>query len=183
MIEIFNNSVNADRFIIAPVTIGVFRDPLYVNYQTILEEHFTRQQTKKLLQALLRFSFYIEPVKQPKIETTKFEVRWAESLNNDPRYCSYENCSLIFQKLLDDLIAQLDNQENKSLLEIIINHTLTAYELNIGYINRIRDASIHVVENSSFFWGNEIKQVYQLRQYLLNPNNHNFIDFFKIGRA
>lgn len=179
MIDIFNESVKTERFSIAPVTIGVFQDTEFTSYKTQLEAHFTTQQSKKLLQAVLRFSFYIEPVKQPKIETTKFEVRWADSLATDLRFCSYDNCLLIFRKLLTDLVHQIENQENKSLLEIIINHTLTPYELNIGYINRIQNGSIHTIENVSFFWGNEIKQVYQLRQYLLNPANHNYINFFK----
>ena len=179
MIDIFNESVTTARFSITPVTTGVFQDTEFTTYKTQLEEHFTSQQSKKLLQAILRFSFYIEPVKQPKIETTKFEVRWADSLAADPRLCSYDNCLLIFRKLLADLVAQLGHAENKSLHEIIINHSLTAYELNIGYINRVQDAPIHTVDNVSFFWGNEIKQVYQLRQYLLNPNNHNFIEFFR----
>lgn len=179
MIEIFNDSVNSERFSMAPVTTGVFNDTEFTTFKTQIEEHFTSQQTKKILQAVLRFAFFIEPVKQPKIETTKFEVRWAGSLSEDPRYCAYEDCLLIFRKLLNDVIDQLNNEENKSLLKIIVNHSLTAYELNIGYINRIQNGSIHTIENVSFFWGNEIKQVYQLRQYLLNPNNHNYIDFFK----
>lgn len=179
MRELFDESVNKERFHISPVTEGVFGESEYSTYKTQLEAHFTAKQTKKILQAILRFSFYIELVKQPKIETTKFEVRWAASLDNDPRQCSYESCVLIFEKLLNDLIAQLENEENRSLLEIIVNHSLLAYELNIGYINRISEASIHTLENISFFWGNEIKQVYSLRQYLLNPNNHNYIKFFQ----
>ena len=179
MINIFNESVNTERFSIAPVITGVFNDTEFNLFRSQLEVYFTPQQTKKLLQAIVRFSFYIEPVKQPKIETTKFEVRWADGLVTDPRFCSYENCLLIFRKLLDDLIKQLEHKENKSLLEIIINHSLIAYELNIGYINRIKDGRIHTLDNISFFWGNDIKQVYQLRQFLLNPYNHNFIEFFR----
>jgi hypothetical protein len=179
MIELFDDSVKAERFSITSVASNVFDTIEFATYKTELEGHFTQQQTKKLLHAILRFSFYIEPVKQPKIETTKFEVRWAESLREDPRFCSYQSCLSIFRKLLIDIIQQLGHEENKSLLEIIVNHSLIAYELNLGYINRIQNAPIHTIGNVSFFWGNEIKQVYQLRQYLLNPNNHNFIEFFK----
>lgn len=179
MINIINASVATERFNIRPVTTTIFDNPEFTIYKTRLQEYFTVQQTNKLIQSILRFSFYIEPVKQPKIETTKFEVRWAESLINDSRYCSYENCLLIFKKLLAELMIQIDSEENRSLLEIILNHSFISYELNLGYINRIQDASIHTIDNISFFWGNDIKQVYQLRQYLLNPNNHEYINFFK----
>jgi hypothetical protein len=179
MKDLFDASVDTDRFSIATANTEVFGNIRYSIYKTQLEAHFTPQVTKKILQALLRFSFYIEPVKQPKIETTKFEVRWAKSLDNDPRQCSYADCVFIFEKLLNDLVAQLDNEENRFLLEIIVNHSLVSYELNVGYIKRTKGTPIHTFSNISFFWGHEMKEVYLLRQYLLNPNNHNYIDFFK----
>lgn len=174
----FDGSVDTERFNIAEVNLAIFNDVKYATFKTKLEKYFTLQVSKKILQALIRFAFYIEPVKQPKIETTKFDVRWSNNLKDDPRFCSYDNCVMIFEKLLNDLVAQLDNEENRSLLEIIANHSLVSYELNIDYINRIKDNSIHTLENISFFWGNATKQVYLLRQYLLNPNNHSYIDFF-----
>lgn len=179
MKRLFDESVNTERFNIAPITVGVFYGTEYTTYKNQLEMYFTPKETKKILQAIIRFSFYIEPVKQPKIETTKFEVRWANSLLDDPRYCNYEDCVVIFQKLLNDIIVQLANEDSRTLLKIIVNHSLLAYELNIDYIVRMKDGSIHNVENVSFIWGNQIKEVYLLRQYLLNPNNHNHINFFQ----
>ena len=179
MKELFDESIQNERFNVAPVTAGVFDNTKYTTYKTQLEEHFTPKQTKKILQAIIRFSFYIEPVKQPKIETTKFEVRWAVSLNNDPRQSSYDVCLVIFEKLLNDIIAQLKNEESISLLKVIVSHSLLSYELNIDYVVRIKNNSIHTVDNVSFIWGHEIKEVYLLRQYLLNPNNHNYINFFQ----
>jgi len=35
---------------------------------------------KKVIQSILRFSFFIEPVKTPKIESTKFAVRWGTEI-------------------------------------------------------------------------------------------------------
>lgn len=181
MIELFNASVLNDRFNIAPVTKGVFNNTIYTKYYQQLETHFTPKQAKKIIQAIIRFSFYIEPVKQPKIETTKFEVRWATSLDNDPRQSSYEICLAIFEKLLNDIIAQLENEEALSLLRVLVDHTLYAYELNIDYIFRITGNPIHTVENVSFIWGHNIKEVYLLRQYLLNPTNHNDTLFFQFA--
>lgn len=179
MKELFDGSIQNERFNIAPVTAGVFDGTNYTTYKIQLEEYFTPKQTKRILQAILRFSFYIEPVKQPKIETTKFEVRWAASLNSDPRQSSYDVCLAIFEKLLIDIIAQLQNEESVSLLKVIVNHCLLSYELNIDYVVRIKNNKIHTVDNVSFIWGHEIKEAYLLRQYLLNPNNHNYINFFQ----
>lgn len=181
MIELFNASVQNDRFNIAPVYTSVFADTIYMKYKTELENYFTPKQTKKILQAIIRFSFYIEPVKQPKIETTKFEVRWATSLNEDPRQSTYETCLEIFEKLLNDIIIQLKNDESISLLKLIVDHTVLAYELNIDYVVRVINNPIHTSENVAFLWGEEIREVYLLRQYLFNPNNHEFVKFFQVA--
>lgn len=85
MNKLFDDSVDTDRFSIAPVNLAISSNPKYSVFKTQLEEHFTPQVSKKILQALIRFSFYIEPVKQPKIETTKFAVRWSPSLDYDQR--------------------------------------------------------------------------------------------------
>jgi len=178
MKKLFDDSVDTERFSIKAISLTILGDVKYSLFKAKLEEYFTPQTSKKILQALIRFAFYIEPVKQPKIETTKFAVRWSSRLENDPRYCTYDNCVKIFEKLLNDLAEQIKDEKNRSLLEIIVNHTLVSYELNIDYVNRINHGSIHTIDNIAFFWGNVPKQVYLLRQYLLNPNNHDYISFF-----
>lgn len=176
--KIFDDSVDTDRFSMTAAYDGISRGRKYREFVATLDKHFTPAISKHLLQSLIRYAFYIEPVKQPKIESTKFSVRWSDNLAGDPRQCSYNTCVEIFEKLLNDLTAQLENARSKTLLEIISNHTLVSYELNIDYINRIQGGSIHTVDNIAFFWGNAPKEVYSLRQYLLNPNNHNHINFF-----
>ena len=58
-----------------------------------------------LSHSIIRNTFLIELVKVPKIETTKFRVRWCEQLENDPRYCSFEECQEIAIDLLTSLIS------------------------------------------------------------------------------
>jgi hypothetical protein len=174
----FEESVSTERFNIATIFTAYYGEVKYSGFKTKLEEHFSKAVTKHILQSILRFAFYIEPVKQPKIESTKFSVRWSPSLTDDPRFCSFANCNLIFEKLLNGVIAHLANEDDRKFLEIISNHTLIAYELNIDYINRIQDGLIHTVDNIDFFWSENTKQAYYLRQYLLNPNNHYHIKFF-----
>lgn len=178
MKKLFDGSVDTDRFSITGVYTSVFGRKKYKGFVSNLERHFTPSITKHILQALIRFSFYIEPVKQPKIESTKFAVRWTETLENDPRQCLYNHCVEIFDQMLNDLVTQLGNENNRNLLGIIANHTLVSYELNIDYINRIQDGSIHTIDNIAFYWGDVPNHVYSLRQYLLNPTNHNHINFF-----
>lgn len=179
MIEIFNESVRTERFNIAPVTAAVFDKVEYAPYKAKLLENYSAIQVKKIIQAILRFSFYIEPVKQPKIETTKFEVRWSDSLRGDPRFCPFDECLVIFHIVLEKLFDDLENAENRNLLEIIIKYSLVSYEINLGYIDRSQGQQIHRIDNVAFFWDNNIKKVYLLRQYFLNPNNHNHYRFFK----
>lgn len=178
MKQLFDDSIDTERFSMASVNAAVFGSVRYLHFKEKFEEYFSPQISKKILQALIRFAFYIEPVKQPKIETTKFTVRWSASLENDPRQCSYENCVLIFDKLLNDLSAYLEDEEKRTMLEIIANNSLVSYELNIDYIERIENTSIHNVENISFFWENAIRQVYLLRRYLLDSGNHDYVMFF-----
>ena len=48
MKELFDESIQYERFNIAPVTAGVFDNTKYTTYKTQLEEHFTPKQTKKI---------------------------------------------------------------------------------------------------------------------------------------
>ncbi|MDP3001933.1 MAG: hypothetical protein Q8N38_02245 [Bacteroidales bacterium] len=178
MKRLFDDSVDSERFGMANVFSVVFGEGSYIGILKELESHFKPSIAKHILQSITRFSFYIEPVKQPKIESTKFAVRWSETLNYDPRQCSFEDCLAIFEKLIKELLSNITVEENINLLRIISNHTLIAYELNIDYITRIQHKSIHTIDNIGFFWGDVFNQVYSLRKYLLNPHNHSFIGFF-----
>jgi hypothetical protein len=178
MKKIFEEAVNNERFSITPVFTSVFSEGPYNNILAEVLAQCDAKVSKHILQSVLRFSFFIEPVKQPKIESTKFTVRWAESLNFDPRQCSYENCLGIFEYLIHRLLENISVPENRSLLNLISNHTLISYEINIDYINRIQHSAIHTLENIDFFWDDSTRQVYLLRRYLLNPGNHNYIRFF-----
>lgn len=178
MKKILEDSVNNERFSITPVFTAVFSEGPYNRIFAELLTHFNPKVSKHILQSILRFSFLIEPVKQPKIESTKFSTRWSDSLNYDPRQCSYELCHEIFDSLIHRLLENVSIPENSNLLSTISNHTLISYEINIDYINRILHKSIHTLDNIDFFWGDKIRQVYSLRMYLLNPGNHDYIRFF-----
>ncbi|MCX6328587.1 MAG: hypothetical protein NTZ85_03590 [Bacteroidia bacterium] len=178
MKKILEESVNNERFSMTPVFTVVFSEGPYNRILAEVLTHCNPQVSKHILQSILRFSFFIEPVKQPKIETTKFTIRWSDSLNFDPRQCTYENCLEIFDYLIHRLLETISIPEYQTLLSIISNHTLISYEINIDYINRIQHKAIHTCENIDFFWDDYIRKVYLLRSYLLNPGNHDYIKFF-----
>ena len=179
MKQILENSVNTDRFSIAEVYNQIFSHSDFIYYQTTLENVFSSKIATHILRSIMRFSFYIEPVKQPKIESTKFTIRWAESLLRDSRFCCYEDCYIIFRKLLDELLEHIVSERKIKILTAVASHTLVSYELNLDYINRTRNSPIHTIENVQFFWEDIPLKSFALRKYLLNPNNHAFIDFFK----
>lgn len=177
---IFDNSVAVERFKMNTSFLAIVEREEYSERINELLKLYTKKEVEKIIQGIIRFAFYIEPVKHPKIESTKFETRWSQTLNNDPRFCSYTDCILIFDKLLNELLEKVQSEEYKEFIGLIINNTLIAYEMNLGYINRVNNGgSIHNIDNVSFFWHDDIKKVYLLRKYLLDSKNHAIIDVFK----
>lgn len=177
MQDIFDQSVELDRFSDKGPFSYVFSQPSHARYLTDLRATFTDKELKDILRALLRFSFYVEPVKQPAIETTKFTVRWSERMQGDHRYCSYADCLVIFDQLLTDLENACTDPERVLMLKLVTNHREVPYEINIDYRQRLAD-QIHRPENIYFFWDDITQQTYLLRRYLLNPANHEYIPFF-----
>ena len=72
-----------------------------------------------VLQGVIRAAFLIELVKSPKIETTKFEVRWATRLGAaDPRFATYDQCFEIYEELIRELEEALLVPDNGELLRL-----------------------------------------------------------------
>lgn len=143
-----------------------------------LVELIGNRDSVKIIKSLLRFSFFIEPVKKPAIETTKFAVRWSEELNDDPRFSSYEECLLIFQTFFTRLIAELASEDNKRLIKLMVNNTIISYEIPIDYISRTANP-IHTVDNISWNFGELPLSVVKLRGFLTDASKHDYAIFFK----
>lgn len=136
------------------------------------------KDTKKIIESILRFSFFIEPVKQPKIESTKFAVRWGDELDeSDPRFSSYDDCLRIFDKLISDLVIAVKDEANKALIKGFISYGAVAYDLPIDYIRRIPER-IHTLENIGWFWGNNPLRTIGLRHFLSNVKDEELKMFF-----
>ncbi|MHB8168907.1 MAG: hypothetical protein ACYDET_04570 [Thermoleophilia bacterium] len=113
-----------------------------------------QSRTDKVIKGVIRASLFIELVKEPKIETTKFEVRWANRLGQeDPRFATPESCIDILEKLATDLVSLSDDQSRKEIIELMLSRSLLPYEVPIDYVERIRDGFMHSAEN--MFWIND----------------------------
>lgn len=125
-----------------------------------------------ILQGILRASFLIELVKTPAIETTKFEVRWADRLDKkDPRYASFEDCLNIFEKIVISLQEALEVKGNLEFLTLLHAYHLLAYEIPLDYKEKILTGQMHSAKNIVWIWDEIPKRAVKLRAFLLNPKN------------
>ncbi|MFH1827573.1 MAG: hypothetical protein ABH812_04100 [bacterium] len=150
-----------------------------------LEEIIGAVNSKKLLIGILRFSFLIEIVKRPKIETTKFESRWGKRLiQDDPRYASFEECVQIYKQSTEKLVNILiDKPESVEVINAFLNKTQVAYEIPLDYKERIlnRNGKIHTPDNIDWYFGDSVTKVAKLRTLLLNStSNPKYLLFAKV---
>lgn len=137
-----------------------------------LEDGVTGEEYTYLVQGLLRTAFLIELVKQPKIETTKFEVRWADRLPTaDPRHASYRECAGIFEELLGELVASLGNADATALWRTLLAKHLLPYEIPSDYQERRIEDPIHRRGNFRWLWDDEgAARAVHLRSAVTDPD-------------
>jgi len=126
------------------------------------------------LQGLLRSVFFIELVKVPKIDSTKFAVRWSQLLEatNDPRFASYEECLNLFETLTLQLQLALAEEERVQLLHSFNGRHLLPYEIPLDYQERRLAGRMHVANNLSWTWDDLSRKVIGLRSFLLDPKQN-----------
>lgn len=168
---IFDLEVAKDRFSVPNVYKSAFDSisldaqsaQQYTNIRKVLGE----VTAKHVLQGILRATFLIELVKRPKIETTKFEVRWATRLGaDDPRYATYSECLAIFDQVIADLEKAISDPANCELLRLFAVHKMVAYEIPLDYRERLTDRPMHRTENIAWFFDDLSRKVVRLRAYL-----------------
>lgn len=183
MQKLFEASVQNERFSLNNVYNDIFID-IFLTEKSIKVAHnqlielVDKADAKKIIKGLLRYAFFIEPVKKPKIETTKYEVRWAEELNGDQRFAPYKSSKTIFKECLTKLIVDLETPENLSLIKLMVDNTNASYEIPIDYDDSTL-IPIHQVNNINWCWGALPTRLVQLRVYLTDSTQHDYSDFFK----
>lgn len=182
MQNLFEESIEDDRFNLNTVYTDIFINQFYLHEPIMTQKNNLDQligvsDSKKVIKHLIRYSFYIEPVKKPKIETTKYAVRWSDELIGDPRFASYQTCSTIFSSCLTNLLIDIAIEENMRVLKAIINNCKVSYEIPIDYINRNANP-IHTADNISWCWGELPSKLVKLRSYLTDSSKHGHSVFF-----
>lgn len=135
---------------------------------------------RKLTYSILRNAFLIELVKVPKIETTKFRVRWFNQLNDDPRYCSFDECLLIAQDLLSTLPAWLANPSHAECMTLSFSNGMVPYEAPLDYASRFTQQNrLHQRGNLIWLYDDLVLRTLKLRKYLRDEATSPDRQFFR----
>ncbi|MCA2864960.1 MAG: hypothetical protein IM445_20005 [Microcystis sp. M015S1] len=135
---------------------------------------------RKLAYSILRNAFLIELVKIPKIETTKFRVRWFNQLVGDPRYCSFDECFLIAKDLLNMLPEWLNTPNHLECMELSFSNGMIPYETPLDYVTRFTQQNrLHQRGNLSWFYDELVLRTLKLRKYLTNEETSPDREFFR----
>lgn len=136
---------------------------------------------RKLIYSVLRNAFLIELVKVPKIESTKFRVRWFNQLNNDPRFCSFDECLLVAQDLLTTLPAWLATPRHTECMTLSFSYGLIPYESPLDYVRRLTEQNrIHQRGNLTWLYDELVLRTLKLRKYLTDAVTSPDRQFFRV---
>ena len=182
VISIIDAAVSTDRFGMNALFGSLISNSEFLSFvdSKPFDKLFGPSNSKKLLIGILRFSFLIEIVKIPKIETTKFESRWGQRLSeDDPRQASFKECVEIYRHSVAQLIDRITkNPEFAEVINSFLKKTQVAYEIPLDYKDRITNGKMHVVENIDWYFGDSVKKVAKLRDLLLEPSTNPYYELF-----
>ena len=132
-----------------------------------------------VVKGIIRSVFLIELVQKPKIETTKFAVRWTEQLkSSDPRYANFEECIQILERVITHLDQVLEDTTNQKLLKLLEARKLIPYEIPLDYRESTTTNHIHHPNNIFWIFDDLTKRTVQLREVLMNEDNNPHAQLF-----
>ncbi len=135
---------------------------------------------RKLSYSIIRNAFLIELVKVPKIETTKFRVRWFDQLDGDPRYCSFEECLNIAVELLTTLPTWLETPSHAECLNLSFSNSMVPYEAPLDYVTRFtQQRRLHQQGNLTWLYDELVLRTLKLRKYLTDTATSPDFQFFR----
>lgn len=187
MKKLFDAAVASDTFrgkaLLTQLVPALAKEPKLQAAYARLEGAWPKRSTgPETFLGIVRWSFLIELVKTPKIETTKFEVHWADRLGKaDPRFASYDECLEMSIMLATEVAKAVDDAEKRALLEAFAQHNLVPYELPIDYRLRKKDSRLHVPGNVEWLWGGVPRKTVLLRDYLLSDKVGGHLKTFDVA--
>lgn len=135
---------------------------------------------RKLSYSILRNAFLIELVKVPKIETTKFRLRWFNQLDGDPRYCSFDECMSIAEHLLTTLPTWLQTPAQSECMQLSFSDGLVPYEAPLDYLQRFTpQGRLHQLGNLVWIFDESVLRTLRLRRYLTDKTTSPDYKFFR----
>ncbi|MBN2575180.1 MAG: hypothetical protein JXP73_11515 [Deltaproteobacteria bacterium] len=187
MKNIFDAAVNAEIFrgkaLLKVLVAALDKEPkLQAAYKRLAVAWPKRSIGAETFLGIIRWSFLLELVKQPKIETTKFEVRWTDRLGqDDPRFAAYEECLKMSILLATEVAEAVDDPEKRTLIEAFAHHNLVPYELPIDYRRRKKTGRLHVASNVEWLWGGVPRKTVLLRDLLLGEEAGKHLKTFDVA--
>jgi hypothetical protein len=187
MKSIFDTAIEAETFrgkaLLKELLPVLAKQPkLHAAYQSLTATWPKKTTGAETFLGIVRWSFLIELVKTPKIETTKFEVRWADRLGkDDPRFATYEECLEMCIVLAEEVARSAKDPERRTLLEAFDHHNLVPYELPVDYRKRERTGRLHVASNVEWLWGGVPRKTVLLRDYLLSDEVGDHLQTFDVA--
>lgn len=182
---ILEREVSSARFRMATlfdaITNCLHGTRVFHQYETILPI-LGEKVSDYVLRGIIRFAFLIELVKTPKIETTKFEVRWADRLDQtDPRYSTYEGCFAIFENMLTILEEKVCDSDWCELLQLFESWHLLPYEIPLDYRERNVTPSMHRSDNVVWIGDDPVKKAVTLRSFLFDKRKNPYTELFALA--
>jgi len=141
-----------------------------------LAVHLDINNLDHVVKGLIRFSFLIELVKDD-VTSTKYELRWSPRLAEDPRFSTFDECSVIFVHLLSEL-SRTVSAEKVAIINTFRTTSILPFELPVDYITST-ELRIHTASNINWFWGPEFNNTIALRTFIANPTLNPEYDVFK----
>ena len=137
----------------------------------IIKDRVAAKIYKNFKTSIIRSSFLIElTIPSAESDSTKYQVRWAETLRNDVRHATYEQCVEIFEKICQK-ISLLDEERFNVLVDYCSN-SIFNNELPIDYIDRHANP-FHIANNIDIFITEDIIKCTLVRKLIkdkqLNP--------------
>lgn len=133
----------------------------------------------KLSPAIVRQSFFIEPVVLPGVTTTRYKARWMMP-EDDARCATPAECVEIANAIIALLRQLLTVEGGQEMLGSLISNTMVAFELPVDYATR--EGSIHRAANIELVDLELLREVTGLRLLLLddaNPHRQEFDRIYK----
>ena len=157
------------------------------HYSILQEVTASSRNLGNIMRGIIRHAFLVEPVKLPKVETTKIRVRWYEDTDpelvglrydpSDPRYCTFDDCLTIFRHLLQVFTErQLEDPGHREMVQTCQDYNCVSYELPIDYAERTVHFQgrqrIHCPGNVIWIDDAQFLAGLRFRRDLLNPRSN-----------